>query len=241
MLRAQTHRPRSPNSSITARLRRRTGFRRAAFILILALAVTAALDRAGGFGYRGSDWAAFDRKAFRVERVVDGDTLIIRAAPGTAETPVKLIGVDAPRLGAGPGLTSDYWAERARGYARARAEGTLVTVRLGDTQTRDGEGRLMAYVYLSDEEMLNEALVRDGQVYADRTFPHRLAGKFEGIENQARAGARGLWDGVTEDEMPSWRREWLAGKRRRAKRRQAASLPVRAVLPLAHAGAERAR
>src|SRR5688500_10242098 len=122
MLRARTDRPVSRTSAITVRLRRRTWFRRAAFIRVLALAVIAALDRAGSFGYRGSDWAAFDRKQFYVERVVDGDTLVIRSPSGTVQTPVKLIGVDAPRLRVGPGPTSDYWAERACGYARARAQ-----------------------------------------------------------------------------------------------------------------------
>ena len=217
MLRAQTDRPRSSNSPITERLRRRRWFRRGAFVLVLALAATAVLDRAGSFGYPGGDWAAFDRKQFHVERVIDGDTLIIRPPSGTAETSVKLIGVDAPRPGADPGTPSDYWADRACGYARARAEGKPVTLRLDDTQTRDAAGRLMAYLYLSDEEMLNEALIRDGQVYADRRYPHTLGGKFERMENEARASARGLWKGVTEDHMPEWRRQWLAQRRRRAK------------------------
>ena len=82
--------------------------------------------------------------------------------------------------------------------------------RLEPTQTRDKYRRLLAYLYVSDNENLNLSLVHDGQAYADRRFPHTLKPQFEQEENDARTKKRGLWKEVTESQMPAWRQKWLA-------------------------------
>lgn len=192
-----------------------------AYLLLVALAASIGLEHADIFEPArrrptggGSDWRLFDQRTLEVARVIDGDTLEIRAPDGQT-VPVRLIGVDAPELRPSEGGPPDYWAERATDYARARADGQPVLLKLEPTQTRDRYQRLLAYVYLSDTEMLNLALVRDGQGYADRRFKHTFRPQFEMAENEARKKQRGLWKEVTEEQMPQWRREWLREFRRR--------------------------
>ena len=184
--------------------------RRATFVTLLLLALSAVLDRAGVFRYAGDDWRNFDQKTFVVTRVIDGDTLDVRPAAGGRETRVRLVGVDAPELHSRETGRADHWAAEARRYAESRAEGKPVTLRLEQTETRDRYRRLLAHVYLSDAQNLNLELVRDGQAYADRRFAHSMRYQFERAENEARRARRGLWEGVTDERMPPWRREWLA-------------------------------
>jgi endonuclease YncB( thermonuclease family) len=183
------------------------------------LAASALLDRSGAFGPRGDDWVGFDQKTFVVRHVIDGDTLEITTSDGRRER-VRLIGVDAPETNARNDQPSDYWSAEATGYAKARAEGKDVTLRLDGTQTRDKYGRLLAYAYLSDAESLNLALVRDGQAYADRRFRHTLRSQFEQAEAAARQKKSGLWRDVRDGDQPPWRRDWLERERRERRERR---------------------
>ena len=191
-------------------LRRRRRYRRITFATLFLLALSAILDRAGMFRHTGDDWRSFDHKTFLVTRVIDGDTLDLRPADGGPETRVRLLGVDAPELRSRDSNRPDHWAHEARRHAESRAEGEAVTLRLEQTETRDRYQRLLAYVYASDSDNLNLELVRNGHAYADRRFPHSMRHQFERAENEARRARRGLWKDVKEEQMPPWRREWLA-------------------------------
>ena len=194
--------------TVPMQLRRRRRLRRWTFAGVLVLALSAVLDRGGAFRRRGDDWAAFDHKTFLVTHVADGDTLTVRPLTGGPETRVRLLGVDTPELHSS-GSAGHYWARDALEYTRARVGGRAVTLRLETTSTRDRYRRLLAYVYVGDADHLNLDLVRDGQGYADRRFPHSLRSQFEQAESEARRRERGLWKGVTEAQMPPWRRNWL--------------------------------
>lgn len=197
-------------------LRRRRTVRRFAAAGLVVLALSAVLDRWGGFRYAGDDWRRFDHKTFLVTHVADGDTLAVRPAAGGPETRVRLLGVDAPELhSAADEHRPDYWARDARRYTASHAEGRRVILRLEQTQTRDKYGRLLAYVYVDEADNLNLDLVRDGQAYADRRYPHSMRSQFERAESEARKAGRGLWKDVKESQMPPWRRRWLAGAKSR--------------------------
>jgi micrococcal nuclease len=178
-------------------------------LLLLALSFTAVREHVGP---KSSDWKRFDHETFVVSTVVDGDTIHIRDQSGS-DTKVRLVGVDAPELtDPSTGLPA-HWAERAKDYLTARADGKNVTLRLEPVQTRDRFGRLLAYIYLSDGDCLNLDLVRDGQAYADRRFRHSYLPQYAQAENEARRKKTGLWKDVTEDQMPPWRRAWLHSSR----------------------------
>ena len=203
------------HGSVSSQLRRRRVVRRFTFAGLLVLALSAVLDRSGAFRYAGDDWRTFDHKSFVVTHVADGDTLNVRAPGGGGETRVRLLGIDTPELHSKSHGGSDYWAREATRYTQSHAAGRAVTLRLEPTKTRDKYQRLLAYVYLDDGDNLTLDLVRDGAAYADRRFPHSMRSQFEQAEAEARKKGCGLWKGVTEAEMPEWRRKWLANRGRR--------------------------
>jgi micrococcal nuclease len=200
-------------------IRRRLRVRRRLTVSLVAMAVAMAFVSIGQLaGFIGrdvsGDLARFDRADVRVERVVDGDTLDV-LRPGDSEpTRVRLVGVDAPELhDQGTGQPA-YWADESTRVARARCEGKAVLLRLPELGTRDKYGRLLAYVYLSNSESLNEFLVRTGNTYADRRFDHPFRAVYEQAENEARKKERGLWKLVRDDQQPAWRRQWLEERRK---------------------------
>lgn len=196
-------------SRIPYLLRRRQRIRRTVFSLLALLALSIILGRFDLFGRpHGSDWAIYDKQEFVVTHVIDGDTIDVAAHPGAKLTRVRLLGIDAPELHGTDGQP-EFWAEAATKYAVVRSDGKAVTLRLEPTETRDRYGRLLAYVYLSDSEMLNLSLVRDGQAYADRRFRHTMRPQFEQTENAARKKGTGLWKDVAIAQMPEWRQRWL--------------------------------
>ena len=202
------------HGSVSSQLRRRRYVRRFTFAGLVLLAVSAVLDRSGLFRYRGDDWRNFDQQTVLVSHVADGDTLIVRPVTGGPETKVRLLGVDTPELKS-RSRGGEHWAREALRYTESRIEGKKVTLRLEPTRTRDRYGRLLAYVYAGDADNFNLDLLRDGAAYADRRFPHTLRAQFEQAEAEARRKGRGLWNGVTESQMPAWRRDWLNGRRGR--------------------------
>lgn len=147
-----------------------------------------------------------DRKPGTVTHVVDGDTLDVAMLSGT-NVRVRLVGIDAPECEGPPrpfGLS-------AAGYAKARCEGKQVTLRLDELQRdHDKYGRVLAYVYLANNELLNESLVRDGMAFSHRRLRCDLSSQLDAAENEARAARRGLWKSISAAEMPEWRRDWMA-------------------------------
>jgi endonuclease YncB( thermonuclease family) len=162
--------------------------------LLLLLLGGVAIDHAAS----DNDWRRYDRRAFGIAAIPYPDEIVI-----DDQTTVKLIGVDAPR-------GDLHGADQAIEYSRARLKVGQVTLRLEATQTRDSAGRLLAYVYLADNDCLNLAVIRDDKAYADRRTRHTFAPQYEQVEAEARKKARGIWKDLTEDQMPPWRRQWLA-------------------------------
>lgn len=154
----------------------------------------------------GDDHARYDRRPGTVAHVVDGDTLDVDLGDGETIR-VRLLGIDAPES-QGPSIE---FGRQATSYATARVEGKAITLRLDElARPRDKYQRLLAYVYLADNDMLNDALVRDGWAFAHREYPCDFSGQFEASENAARAARRGMWKTITVGQMPEWRRKWMA-------------------------------
>lgn len=203
------------SDAVTRQLRRRRLTRRGVVVALVLLALSTLLDRFGVFRYRGDDWGNFDRQDAVVTHVVDGDTVRIRRSPAASEETVRLLGIDAPEMRHDDGSGPAHWGREATAYLRTLIDDKPVTVRLDATETRDKYQRLLAYLYVSDGENVNLALVRDGHAYAHRSFAHSLRRQFEQAEDDARGKDRGLWATVTEGEMPPWRQRWLADRRQR--------------------------
>jgi len=124
---------------------------------------------------------------YNVERVVDGDTLILA---GGAR--VRLIGVDTPEFGR-EGRPSEPLAEEATAFAKAFLNGRPVRVDL-DRERLDRYGRFLAYIYV-EEGMLNEALLRSGMARARLEFNYSdsMKRRFRKAEEVAKKERVGIW------------------------------------------------
>ncbi len=131
----------------------------------------------------------------RVERVVDGDTLVARA--GGERFRVRLLGhrLAGERPAGRPGGVL-----RPRGGAAGRAAaaaGHAVRLETDPTQDRvDDFGRLLAYVVpRAGGEPVNQRLVREGfaEVFVFRGREFRRLPAFAAAERAARDAGRGLW------------------------------------------------
>jgi micrococcal nuclease len=152
------------------------------------------------------DIARYDGKTFTVTRVVDGDTLYINAPDtGDPATKVRLLGIDAPEMGAG-GQEPMYYAREATEFVRRAVDGKAVTVYLDEVRTRDNYGRLLAYLELPDSRFLNDVLLLEGYVYADLRFRHSRYQRYQQFEAAARSLRKGLWAGVSREQLPGWLR-----------------------------------
>ena len=127
----------------------------------------------------------------RVERVVDGDTIVVRL-DGRSER-VRYIGVDTPES-VKPGERVQCFGKAAAAENRRLVEGRRVRL-VEDAEARDRYGRLLAYVYrASDGLFVNAELVRRG--YArPLTIPPNVAheGEIARLASAARHAGRGLW------------------------------------------------
>lgn len=145
------------------------------------------------------DHARYHDRTFRVARVIDGDTIELAAPDGDAPvTRVRLWGIDAPVM---------HFGDEARRYAVEALDGRAVHVVLAPHRTRGIYGRLLAYVHLErGGAMLNEILIERGLAYADPRFEHPYRRSFMDLEKRVRRSRAGLWESLTPEQMPEWRR-----------------------------------
>lgn len=119
----------------------------------------------------------------RVERVIDGDTIVIEGGER-----VRYIGIDTPELSPAP----EHYAEEARQRNVELVAGKQVRLER-DISDRDRYGRLLRYVYV-DEVFVNAALVQEGYARA-RDYPpdSKRSIYFARLEREAKRDGRGMW------------------------------------------------
>lgn len=133
---------------------------------------------------------------YKVTDVTDGDTIRIDL-DGTNER-VRLIGINTPET-VDPRKTVECFGKEASARMKDLAEGKIVRLEYDDTQSlRDAYGRLLAYVYLEDGEMLNRKMLAEGYAY-EYTYmtPYKYQTEFKELQNIARNSERGLWSPET--------------------------------------------
>ncbi|MCP5029865.1 MAG: thermonuclease family protein [Actinomycetia bacterium] len=133
-----------------------------------------------------------ERAHATVERVVDGDTLVIDFE-GQRER-VRLIGIDTPESVAENRPDQCYGVEASNRLTELLPAGTKIWI-TRDVEARDQYGRLLAYVYrTTDDLFVNLAMVEEG--YAGVfTFPPNVtfADLFVEAAARAREADLGLW------------------------------------------------
>ncbi len=177
-----------------------------AFVVLLRLIPTQSKPP-GSPSSPDDDYTRYHDQFVRVVYVVDGDTFdFLSPDTGAQRIRVRLWGVDTPEV-AGPRTELMHWGENASGFAKSMLDGELVRLDLLPDRTRDRYDRLLVYATLvGKEESFNQTLVKLGHAYADTRFPHPHLDAFQKSEHQARQNALGLWEKITPQQMPRWRR-----------------------------------
>ena len=121
-----------------------------------------------------------------VERVVDGDTIIV-AGVGR----VRLIGVDTPES-VDPRRPVECFGAEASAFTTRLLEGQHARLEY-DQERTDQYGRTLAYVHLEDGTFANAEIVRQGYGHAYTRFPFRYLDEFREHQREARQADRGLW------------------------------------------------
>jgi micrococcal nuclease len=176
--------------------RRRVGW--PALLAALLLSGLAIADRQGWLLQVGdadaADLRTYDGRAFRVTRVVDGDTLDVDHPDGQyAGTRIRLWGVNTPELAHQAGAQDEPLAAQARDFTQRLTMGQTVTLTLEPHRVRGSFGRVLAFVTLPDGVVLNEAIISAGLSEADDRWPHRHVERYDLLEKQAQRDGVGLW------------------------------------------------
>jgi micrococcal nuclease len=122
----------------------------------------------------------------RVRQVIDGDTITVSGI-GT----VRLLGVDAPEKTGGYRESEPYGDEATR-FLKALVGDKLVRLEY-DGERKDQYDRTLAYVFLEDGTLANEAIIRAGFAETYRRFTYSRKADFQAAEREAKEARRGMW------------------------------------------------
>ncbi|MEZ6073003.1 MAG: thermonuclease family protein [Pirellulales bacterium] len=158
----------------------------------LVVLLIAGLVRLGLIGDRppGSETLApdvFESETHQVQRVVDGDTLLL-----ANKARVRLIGIDTPET-VKPDTPPEPWGAEASAFTKQFVRGGTVRLEF-DRERVDQYDRVLAYVYV-DDQMLNEELLRAGLARMEPQYRYApsMKRRFRAAEDEARAQHLGIW------------------------------------------------
>jgi micrococcal nuclease len=160
-----------------------------AILVLLLVAVACGPFRGSGTAGRTTDPAAGEAT---VQRVVDGDTLVVRLGP--EDETVRLIGIDTPETHKPNTPVECFGPEAAARLAELLPDGAVVRLER-DVEERDRYGRLLAYVHrVPDGVFVNHELVAGGFAAPLRIAPNvARTDELAEAAGTARREARGLW------------------------------------------------
>jgi micrococcal nuclease len=162
----------------------------------IVVIIIVALLRSGCFSDSGESSGSSEKPAalaeglYKVQRVVDGDTLLL-----ANKARIRLIGADTPDTPetVKPNHPVEPWGPEATEFTK-RFVGNGTVRLVFDHERIDRYGRFLAYVYV-DDQMLNEQLIRAGLADARTKFRYSSSAKrlFRDAEQEARGARRGIW------------------------------------------------
>ncbi len=128
---------------------------------------------------------------YKVVRFDDGDTIVVDM-DGHNET-IRFIGVDTPEV-KDPRKPVQCFGKSASQFTKKLIVNQPVRLEADPTNTnRDRYNRLLRYVYLPDNTLVNAEIIKQGYGFAYTSFPFTKKDEFKNYENQARNANRGLW------------------------------------------------
>lgn len=135
---------------------------------------------------------------YRVIEFVDGDTIAVDMA-GVKET-IRMIGVDTPET-KDPRKPVQCFGTAASQFTRELIGHNNVRLEADPTNTnRDRYNRLLRYVYLPDQTLVNAEIIKQGYGFAYVSFPFTKMEEFKQLQTEARVNNRGLWNECSVSE-----------------------------------------
>lgn len=134
-----------------------------------------------------------EANTYKVVEVVDGDTIKIERY-GKSET-VRLIGIDTPET-VDPRKAVQCFGKEASNYSKSLMAGKSIRLEADPlVGERDKYNRLLAYVWLDSNQLVNQMLVNGGYAheYTYRSQSYKYQSEFKQGEDAARKAGNGLW------------------------------------------------
>ena len=129
-----------------------------------------------------------------VKFVCDGDTIVL----GSGET-IRYLGINAPEVDR-EGGKSEFLAENARDFNFDLVKHARIKLEY-DAETRDRYGRLLAYVFLENGDMVNALLLRNGLAHVMWHVPNvKYRGLLLDCQREAMKNKLGIWSRQAEKE-----------------------------------------
>lgn len=144
-------------------------------------------NHSGPFKHSGGEQAATsmeDKEAVIVKRVVDGDTFVA-IDKDNREIRVRMIGMDTPET-VKPNTPVQPYGREASNYTKKHLNKQKVYLEF-DKERKDQYGRYLAYVWLDENHMFNEELVRQGLAREKYFAPN---GKYRDMLKEAEKEAK---------------------------------------------------
>ncbi|MGA2440280.1 MAG: thermonuclease family protein [Tepidisphaeraceae bacterium] len=172
-------------ATAASRLRSRRRWRFAAAILTGFALLTSLVDHLRAQNRSGDDWLRFDAHQVQFVGAIGGQDIAIRDGSSDDLTVVKVLGIKS---------FNARWDRASASRIASLLAGHTLTLHLQSTQTRDGDGRLLADVFVDDRQPLAAQLAGEGLVLADRRTTDAFRGAIARSESQARRKGIGLWE-----------------------------------------------
>ncbi len=132
---------------------------------------------------------------YQIDHFVDGDTIAVKMNGHTES--IRMIGVDTPETHK-PNTPVQCYGPAASAYTKSLIGNQRVRLEADPTnQNRDRYGRLLRYVYLPDNRLIEKELILNGYGFAYTSFPFTKKTEFVSYEQQAKAANKGLWRNCT--------------------------------------------
>lgn len=130
---------------------------------------------------------------YEVLSIADGDTITVDME-GKKEK-IRFIGVDTPEVHHGGSTPpSQCYADKAKAYTEASIGGKRVKLVADDKgSNRDRYGRLLRYVYNSQNIPVDEMLVSEGYGFAVDGFSYSKKADYLSLMSDAESNKKGLW------------------------------------------------
>lgn len=128
---------------------------------------------------------------YAIDHFVDGDTIAV-TMNGKVET-IRMIGIDTPETHK-PNSPVQCYGPAAAAYTKQLIGSNRVRLEADSQSTnRDRYDRLLRYVYLPDNRLVEAELIKNGYGFAYTQFPFGKSAEFEQLQADAKAANAGLW------------------------------------------------